>query len=166
VLVFFRLNSDLEAVALVLTGAVAAAAGRLVLAHAARLMRGRMSHERRESVGAAQQALLGSRGKTAAGLGLFALSPVPSAQLFVAAGLMTVPLLPLTLAFFCGRLVSYSIYVAGASVAKESLGDALQDSLFSPIGIALQVLMLAGLVALVKVDWTRVIGHRGSGPRA
>jgi hypothetical protein len=64
-------------------------------------------------------------------------SPVPSAQLFVAAGLLTVPLLPLTVAFFCGRLVSRSLYVGAASAASESLGTIVRDSLTSPIGIAL-----------------------------
>ena len=97
--------------------------------------------------------------RAAAGIGLFALSPVPSAQLFVAAGLMTVPLLPLTLAFFSGRLASYSIYIAGASAAKDNLGTVFEDSLTSPAGIGLQVVMLAALVALVRVDWTRVLLH-------
>ncbi len=99
--------------------------------------------------------LTGSRRRTAAGLGLFAISPLPSAQLFVAAGLLTVPLMPLTIAFFTGRLVSYSLYVAAASAAEASLGDVLADVLGSPWGIALQVAMLAALALLLKVDWTR-----------
>ena len=111
VLVFFNLNYDLPAVPLILFGALAAAGGRLVLALTARHFRERFSPERRKQLAAAEQLLVGSRGKAAVGLGLFALSPVPSAQLFVAAGLLTVPLVPLTVAFFAGRLVSYSIYV-------------------------------------------------------
>ena len=130
-----------------------------MLASAARRLRPRLSAQRRESLSAAERVLLGSRRKTLGALGLFALSPVPSAQLFVAAGLMTVPLLPLTLAFFSGRLVSYSIYVAGASAAKDTFGDVITDSLTSPLGIALQVVMLAGLVALLRIDWVRVLGR-------
>src|SRR3954469_6042924 len=75
VLVFYRLNSDLAAVPLVLVGALAAASGRFVLAHAARRFRGRMSKERRESLAVVQERLAGSRSKALAGLGLFALSP-------------------------------------------------------------------------------------------
>jgi uncharacterized membrane protein YdjX (TVP38/TMEM64 family) len=160
VLVFFRLSSDLPAVPLVLFGALAAASGRFVLATVTRHFRGRFSAERRENLQAAEEVLLGSRTKAAAGLGLFALSPVPSAQLFVAAGLLTVPLLPLTAAFFAGRLVSYSLYVAGASAAKDSLGAVLTDAIGSPIGIALQVILLAGLVLLFRIDWTKRLGHR------
>jgi membrane protein YqaA with SNARE-associated domain len=153
VLVFFRLNSDLAAVPLVLGGALAAASGRYVLATGARHSRSRLSAERREHLAAAEELLVGSRRKAAAGLGLFALSPVPSAQLFIAAGLLTVRLLPLTAAFFCGRLVSYSIYVGAASLAKESFGDTLTEAFTSPLGIALQLLMLGMLVVLLRVDW-------------
>jgi hypothetical protein len=77
--------------------------------------------------------------KSIVGLGLFALSPVPSGQLFVAAGLMRVALLPLTVAFFAGRVVSYTIYVTGASAIKDTFGDQVIDSLTSPLGIALQL---------------------------
>ena len=163
VLVFFRLNSDLPAVPLILVGALAAASGRLVLAATTRHFRSRFSAKRRESLQAAEELLVGSRARAAAGLGLFALSPVPSAQLFVAAGLLTVPLVPLTAAFFVGRLVSYSLYVAAASAAKDSLGDVLADAIGSPIGIAVQVLMLAGLVLLVRVDWTKRLPRRSEG---
>jgi membrane protein implicated in regulation of membrane protease activity len=69
VLVFFNLNYDLPAVPLVLFGALAAA-GRLVLALGARHFRARFSPERREKLVAAEQVLVGSRSKAAAGLGL------------------------------------------------------------------------------------------------
>lgn len=160
VLVFFRLNSDLPAVPLVLLGALAAASGRFVLAKATRHFRGRFSAERRENLRAAEELLVGSRAKAVAGLGLFALSPVPSAQLFVAAGLLTVPLLPLTAAFFAGRLVSYTLYVTAASAAKDSVGQVLGDAIGSPLGIALQLGMLAGLVLLLRLDWAALLARR------
>lgn len=149
VLVFFSLDFDLPAVPLVLGGALAAAAGRFVLATVTRRLRPRLSAARRQRLDQAQAALSSDRRRTAAGLGLFALSPVPSGQLFVAAGLMTVPLLPLTAAFFAGRLVSYSIYVSVASVAEKNLGDLTLDALTSPLGLALQLLMLIALGALL-----------------
>ncbi|HEU5254272.1 MAG TPA: hypothetical protein VFU16_13205 [Solirubrobacterales bacterium] len=149
VLVFFSLDFDLPAVPLVLGGALAAASGRFVLANGARRLRPRLSAARRERLDRAEAALRGDRSRTAAGLGLFALSPVPSGQLFVAAGLMTVPLLPLTAAFFAGRLVSYSIYLSAATVAERNLGDVVTEALTSPLGIGLQLLMLAALAVLL-----------------
>jgi membrane protein YqaA with SNARE-associated domain len=157
VLVFFRLNSDLDLVPLVLGGAVAAASGRLVLANGAHALRGRFSPQRLERLAAARTALTADRRRAAGGLAVFAVSPIPSAQLFVAAGLLAVPLLPLTAAFFVGRLVSYSIYAGGATLVETSLEGTFTDAFRSPLGIALQVLMLLGLVALVRVDWIRLL---------
>ena len=163
VLVFCVFNFDLEPVVLVPAGAVAAASGRLTLAYGARRFRGRLSPRRIESLTAARDYLTQSRARAGAALSLYALSPVPSAQLFIAAGLLAAPLVPLTLAFFGGRLVSYSIYVGAATAAGEGLGSILEDSLTSPLGIALQLLLLAGLVALVSVDWVRVIRRLSPG---
>jgi membrane protein YqaA with SNARE-associated domain len=160
VLVFFRLESGLAPVPLVLLGAVAAACGRLVLAYGARAFRGRLSEQRIESLGAVQEAIAGSRRGSLVALALFALSPLPSAQLFIAAGLLNERIVPLTLAFFVGRLVSYSLYVAAASAVKQSLGHILGQAFTSPLGIALQIVMLGLLVALLKVDWARIIMKR------
>lgn len=157
VLVFFRLQSHIPAVPLVLIGALAAASGRLVLAFGSRRFRDRLSAERLEHLGAARDAVTGGPKRALAGLGLFALSPIPSAQLFVAAGLVAAPIVPLTAAFFAGRLVSYSLYVTLASVAKHNLGSIITKAFTSPLGIALQVTMLAGLVALVRVDWATIL---------
>jgi membrane protein YqaA with SNARE-associated domain len=162
VLVFFRLHSHIPAVPLVACGAVAAASGRFLLAHGSRHFRGRLSPKRVESLNAVQRVVAGSRRRALAGLGLFALSPLPSAQLFVGAGLLGVSVLPLTAAFFAGRLVSYSIYVAAASAARHSLGSIFGKAFLSPWGIALQVVMLVALVALLRVDWAKLIARRES----
>lgn len=154
-LVFFSLDFDLPAVPLVLGGALAAASGRYLLARGARALRPRFSAARLARLARAETELRRNRARSLAGLGLFALSPVPSGQLFVAAGLMTVPLLPLTAAFFAGRLVSYSIYVSVAHVAEQNLGTLALDALTSPLGLALQIAMLAGLAFLLGVGSLR-----------
>jgi hypothetical protein len=90
------------------------------------------------------------------GLGLFALSPLPSAQLFEAAGLARVRLLGFTAAFFAGRLISYSAYALTAKgIQRTTMGGVFRHALTSPLGIALQVAMIALLVALVQVDWDK-----------
>lgn len=163
-LIFVRLKFGIPAAPLVIVGALSSAAGRWVLALAARRFRGHLSPERRASLEAARAALEDRRTGTAAMLGLFLLSPLPSAQLFLAAGVTGVRLRPLVGAFLAGRLVTYSIYVGGASVADRQLGGVLTRGLTSPLGIGLQFLMLGGLVALLRVDWVRVL-QRGSGDR-
>ena len=163
VLVFFSLDFDLPAIPLVLGGALAAASGRFVLANATRRLRPRLSAARIEHLDRAQRALSGNRLRAGAGLGLFAISPLPSGQLFVAAGLMTVPLLPLTVAFFAGRLVSYSLYVGAATIAERSFGSLLLDALTSPLGMVVQVAMLIGL-ALLAGGVNPASGRRDRGP--
>jgi uncharacterized membrane protein YdjX (TVP38/TMEM64 family) len=161
VLVLYRLQSDLHPVVLVAVGAVAAALGRFALAHATRLVRHRLSSDRRESLDALAKSIERRRHASIIGLVLFALSPVPSAQLFEAAGLSGVKLPRLVLAFFAGRVVSYSLYVSGASAVKETdFGDVLRKSLTSPIGVGIQLLLLAGVVAVGRIDWRK---HVASG---
>jgi hypothetical protein len=163
VLVFCQLTFGLEPLILVPAGALAAAAGRIALALGARTFRGRLGADSLANLDAARSLLVADRRRVLAGLGLFALSPIPSAQLFVAAGLMQVRLVPLTLAFFAGRLVSYSLYVGGATLASDTLDELIRSSLGSPLGIVLQLLMLAGLVALVRVDWAGLLRAHGAG---
>lgn len=152
VLVLFRLNSDLPVVPLVVVGAVAAASGRFVLATATRALRRRLSAERTARLESWRQEILKRRAGVIAGLALFAVSPLPSGQLFVGAGLIDVPLVPCTLAFFSGRIVSYAVYVGGASLVARSYGDVATDALRSPSGIALQLVftLAVALVPFVK----------------
>jgi hypothetical protein len=159
VLVLFSLHGDYSTPALVLVGAAAAASGRLLLAHGTRQLRRFFPERQRKNLEVAGEALAERRGRALAGLALFAVSPVPSAQLFEAAGLLhTARLLPLTAAFFAGRLVSYALYVGGSTALKGTdAGQVLLSSLTSPWGVAFQVAMLAGLVLLARVDWARLL---------
>jgi uncharacterized membrane protein YdjX (TVP38/TMEM64 family) len=160
ILVWFEIARDLDPVALVVIGATAATLGRVVLAIGASAFRGRLSDRRRKGLDAARAVLAGSRRRSAAGLGLFLLSPLPSAQLFVAAGLMAAPLRPLAAVFLAGRLVSYSIYVGAGRAAEASIGEVIDSAFRSPFGIALQILMLAALMLLLRIDWVKVVAGR------
>ena len=160
VLVFFRLQSGLNPVVLVLEGAVAATLGRSLLALGCRRFRSRIPAERIANLGAAKEALTQTKAGPLAGAALFAVSPLPSAQLWEAAGLVDVPLRPLALAFFSGRLVSYSVSVAGASALKHTdFGQVLVSSFKSPVGLVVQLAMLGGVFALDRVDWAK-LAHR------
>src|SRR5690242_12202790 len=95
VLVLLSLHTDLSSPVLVVVGALSAAAGRLLLARGTRLFSDRLSDRTRTNLEAASELVTRRRGRAVAALALFALSPVPSAQLFEAAGLMKVRLVPL-----------------------------------------------------------------------
>ncbi|WP_226794201.1 hypothetical protein [Altererythrobacter sp. CC-YST694] len=163
IIVLYGLNSDLPVPAIILVGALAAASGRFLLAHAFRLLGRHVSEKTRANLAAAREAFERNRKGGIAALGLFALSPLPSAQLFEAAGLAGMRLAGFTAAFFAGRIVSYSIYAFSAKeVRQSSFGDLLAANLSSPLGIALQLAMIAALVALARLDWAKLLA-RGKG---
>jgi uncharacterized membrane protein YdjX (TVP38/TMEM64 family) len=161
ILVLYSLNTQMPTTAVVLTGATAAALGRYLLATGFRLIRSKLSARSRDNLDAARELIEQSKGKTVLALALFVISPLPSAQLFEAVGLMRVRLLPFTVAFFAGRLVSYFIYASTAAKIRESsVGDAFRRAISEPVGIAVQILVIALLVALTRVHWARFLSHQ------
>ncbi|OYY91591.1 MAG: hypothetical protein B7Y45_03135 [Sphingomonas sp. 28-66-16] len=163
IIVLYGLGTHMPTVAIILTGALAAALGRFALAHAFRLLGRRVPQRIRGNLAAAREALERNKRGGLLALGLFALSPLPSAQLFEAAGLARVRLAAFTAAFFGGRLVSYSIYAFTAKgMQKTSMGEEFLKSFTSPASIAIQLLMIAALFALIRVDWRKRLGGNGA----
>lgn len=163
ILVFTRLHWHLNPVALVVLGAIAASSGRYLLAVGARRFSGRLPARMRSNLEEARALLDRKRASTLAVFALFVVSPLPSAQLFVAAGFLDLDLRLFTLAFFVGRLVSYSLYVGLAVVADRQFGNVLTNLFGSPWSIALQVVLLAAVCLLPLIDWRKVL-HRRSPP--
>lgn len=160
-LVLFRLHSHLNPVALVIVGALASTSGRALLAKGTYLLRSKISEKTRANLEAAKEILNKRPRNHIIGMALFALSPLPSAQLFEAAGLISLRLWPLSIAFFCGRLVSYSLFVAGASTLKaQGLSDLILNNLKSPVAIVLEVAMLAGVYLLTRINWIEIMNKR------
>lgn len=151
--VFFALNWHLPLIPLVVIAAVASGAGRYLLATATHRVGDHLDTRRRANLRTAGEYLTHRRGRTFAVLGVFLVSPLPSAQMFEAAGLMGLRLLPLTAAHVVGRTVSFTIYVGATGVAERSLGNTLVSSLTSPSGIAIQIALLAAIVMLARIDW-------------
>lgn len=161
IIAIYGLNSSLPMIGIVLTGALAAALGRFLLAYGFRRLGGYLPEKRRRNLAAARAALESRRRNVLLTLGLFALSPLPSAQLFEAAGLAGVRLFGFTVAFFVGRTVSYSIYAATAKGIRGSrIGDVFADTLSSAWGIGLQIIMIAALVAFARIDWPRLLNGK------
>lgn len=155
ILVFFVLTKHPAPYLLIPIGVLAAVTGRAFLAQVFRRLRSRLPARYVANMSAAGEALTKSRGRSTAVLLLFLVSPLSSAQLFEAAGLMEkIKLRPLLIAFGVGRVVSYSIYVTGAHALKAtSLGALFEKYLTSPQAIALEILLVLGLVALGNINW-------------
>ena len=154
-LVWFELSFELSAFWLVAVGVASATAGRTVLAFYMRRSTRWMPAAYVANMETAGAAITKTRGRTLATLALFFFSPLSSAQLFAAAGIMkTMRIRPLMLAFALGRTVTYSFYVAGAhAVKKSSVGDIVLEQLRSPWAIVVQVLMVLLVVLLGMKRW-------------
>ena len=158
VLVFFRFRyGDISVVALIIGGALAAVSGRFLLARAFRAFGRKLPAKRTESLEVLGRLLGESRGGLVSSFIFFAVAPVPSAQMFEAAGLARIRLAPILGAFFFGRLASYSLYVGAASAGHQSVSKLFRKGFTSPQAIAIQLIALAVLVVVVKVDWPSAI---------
>jgi uncharacterized membrane protein YdjX (TVP38/TMEM64 family) len=162
-LVLFSLNTELHPIVIVAVGAIFAGTGRYLLARATGLFRNRISKKSLSNLEAAQTLLTENTSRKLLTIGMFVLSPLPSAQLFEAAGLMGVRLLPLTIAFFSGRIVTYNFYVFGASELKaHGIGDLITKEFTSVWAILFQVVMMASVVLITRIDWKRFLPTKPS----
>jgi membrane protein YqaA with SNARE-associated domain len=158
IIVLYSLNSALPMPMIVVTAAAAAALGRYLLARASRHIAHRLPQRIQRNLEVAREALERRRGNRLLELGVFALSPVPSAQLFEAAGIARLRLLPLTLAFFVGRAGFYSAYAITARQVREtSLGEALGEGFTNPFALAVQLVVIVLLILLIRLDWAKLL---------
>jgi len=162
-LVLFSLNTELHPIVIVAVGAIFAGTGRYLLARATGLFRNRISKKSLSNLEAAQTLLTENTSRKILTIGMFVISPLPSAQLFEAAGLMGVRLLPLTIAFFSGRIITYNFYVFGASELKaHGIGDLITKEFTSVWAILFQVVMIASVVLITRIDWKRFLPTKPS----
>lgn len=163
IIVFYAVKSDLPLYAIVLVGASAAASGRFLLAYSFRFLGNQVPVSIRENLAAARLLFLRKRRNAYLGLMLFALSPIPSAQLFEAAGLTKISLAHFTLAFFAGRLVSYGLYAGTAMQLKQtSLMEHFTQMFSEPAAIALEIAMIVSLVGFTKIPWKKILDRKES----
>ena len=155
VLVYARLRWHLNPVALIGLGALSATLGRYVLASATRRLRGWFPQRSRANLATLAERLTRRRGVVAGFVTLFVISPLPSAQLFSAAGLLDLSLVPLCAGFLAGRLITYSLYVTTTIVIESQVRGVLANVWGQPWWIALQILLLAGVVVLPAIPWGR-----------
>ena len=161
ILVFYKLNSNLNSIAIVVIGVMAAAAGRYLLAAGVRTIRHKLKEKYIKNLELVRSHLVRGKESYVVYFLFFVISPLPSAQVFEAAALMNLRLIPITVAFMIGRTISYSASVFGASTLKQhAMGAVLVNSIKSPWGIALQLICIFVLYLLFKIDWSKRISRK------
>jgi len=159
ILVFFALKHDLQPTVLVPLGVIGATSGRAVLAYTFRAIRQWLPKGYVANMEAIGLYITGHSGRAYGLMTLFFISPISSAQLFEGAGIIkSIKLKPLLLVFAGGRLISYSLYVSSAhALQATSVGQLITKDMTSPKAIAVQALLVLGLVALGNVKWAKIL---------
>lgn len=154
-LVFLLINHDVNPLALVIIGVLGATTGRAILAWYFRKFAHLIPSTFATNMEYAGRYIESRPDRRYAVLALFLISPISSAQLFEAAGMMkTIKLKPLLAAFALGRTFSYSTYVTGTvALAATTFGEVLIAEIKSPLAIGIQLAMIAGFIFLGLIDW-------------
>lgn len=133
VLVFFYLTYHLYPPYVVLIGAVTATLGRVFLYYLAQTQLKRFLTKKMKDNYAHLAKFVNTRQKISIPLFFtYAFLPIPSNQVYIAAGVSGIRLKFIATIFFIGRLISYSLWIGTAHVAFKSL-DGIFGSHYSHI---------------------------------
>jgi len=149
--------SDISLVIFSIMAAIAATAGRSILALLSKkIIRNKLLNETAiQNIDALKDGIEKRKVFTAGFFLLFAFSPFPSGQLFLAYGLTSLKLWIATVPFFIGRAVSYTFWAYSASEVSERL-DVLNlqsGSYFSTYFILAQIVAFMMVYLFIKLDW-------------
>ncbi|MDO8506648.1 MAG: hypothetical protein Q7S41_03465 [Candidatus Limnocylindria bacterium] len=159
ILAFAHLTLGASVLPLAVGGAFAAAGGRVTLALAARrwgtLL---LSAERRASLTELGLWLERRAGwAVPAAVLIYSFGPIPSNQLFVAAGLTRMGLGRIASAFLTGRLISYPLWIGAARIAVDRIDELFAQRWLNVTALGVDVALIGVLIAFTRVDWMRVI---------
>lgn len=149
---------------LALIGAVAATAGRLVLAKLARvIIRQRfLSGDTKRNIDAIREYLEGRETLTFSLMLFYAFSPLPSNFVFLAYGLTDMDLKYIAVPFLIGRAVSYSLWGHGSSALSHwlDMGSGSATPYFTVYLIVSQAILLYLVYLFTKIDWRALITEK------
>ena len=166
VVTFFLIAFSLPVWPLAIGCAFASTAGRCGLYYlSARLGRQLLSDQKQRNVAALGNWLNQRPGwRGVVDVLIYSLGPIPSNDLFIAAGLSGAKLWLVALGFLTGRMVSYPLLALAAKGANDQLGGILTRQWHDPKWLALELLSIAGIWLFSRIDWARVL-HMPVPPR-
>lgn len=154
VLAFFRIQYGLPILPLTLGGALFSGLGRIVLARGSTLFKRRF--RRSEAELDELKAYLDAR-RNYVGLAtlLYCLMPLPTNNLFIAAGLVEVSLVRVMGGFWAGRVIADTFYVWTTDQAFSSFQSVFEEFYRDWTVVLVQSLSLAGALLLLLLPWPR-----------
>jgi membrane protein YqaA with SNARE-associated domain len=156
---FFRIHYGLPVWLLAPGGAVCSTAGRCLLALGSRRLGGRFLPEKERKNVTDLGVFIRRKRLSFLGILFYAFGPIPSSHLFIAAGLAKLNLKVVAAAFFLGRLVSYTVLVAGAGAVGDQLIPLFKEQFSGWIAYATAAFAVIFVIVLVKINWRKTLGR-------
>jgi hypothetical protein len=169
VLSFIAVRYNVNILILSVVGALAATLGRLTLAKLSKLIiRQRiLSQSGRDNIDHLRARLQDKTKLTFGVFLIYAFSPFPSNQLFIAYGLTALHLGLVAVPFLLGRLVSYTFWALTASgVAHWMAYESIRTrSFFGYYFLATQLFTVVTIYLFTKLDWLKLLDQKKLGFR-
>jgi hypothetical protein len=155
VLAFFYIKFDLPLLLLTIPGAIVSGLGRLLLAKGSTLFKRRLLTGQEADLQELGRFLEEHRNYVGLTVFLYALSPFPTNNLFIAAGMTEVGMTRVMVGFCCARILANTFWVWTTNRVFESLGGLFQATFGSWVALVLQIASLSSIVMLYKLPWAR-----------
>jgi len=156
VMAFFYIQFDLPLLILTLGGAIVSGLGRLVLAKGSALVKRRFMRRGEQNELDELGAFLDERRRYLMPTTfLYALTPLPTNSLFVAAGLTDVSLPWVLAGFWCARMIADTLFVWASDRVFDDIGDVLGGPYGGWPGVLLQIAGVISIVVLYRLPWAR-----------
>jgi hypothetical protein len=155
VMAFFYIQFDLPLLVLTVGGAIVSGFGRYALARESTWVKDRFMRDKTQDLDELG-AWLETRGRfIAPSVFGYSLLPLPTNNLFVAAGLAEVNMRWVLLGFWCARIPADTFFVWTTDRVFESLGDVFRGAFGSWLAIVLQLAGAVGIIVLYRLPWAR-----------
>lgn len=154
VMAFVYIQYDVPLLPLTIGGAIVSGLGRLLLAKGSGWFSRRFMTSRHDDLDMLGRYLERNRRVAAPATFAYTLTPLPTNNLFIAAGMVGVNLAWVLTGFWAGRILADTFWVWTTERVFSSLGEVFEGAFATPWAITLQALSLASVAALYALPWS------------
>lgn len=155
VMAFFYIQFDLPLLPLTIGGALVSGLGRMLLARGSGWFSRRYMRGSRDDLDLLGRYLARYKHVAAPATFVYTLSPLPTNNLFIAAGMVGINLLWVLVGFWAGRMIADTFWVWTTERVFTSLRDVFTGAFNTPWAIALQLLSAALVAVLCLLPWAK-----------
>lgn len=158
ILTYLTARFDLFILPTIVIGAIAAVSGRVVLALLARyFFRGFLPKKTQVNLDSLGIYLKHNKKWTLPFILAYAFSPIPSNQLFMAAGLSGFDIKYLATSFFVGRMLSYSIWVSAGTFISEFLKRIFAKNHSLVCSLLIEIVGFVFIYLISIIPWKKLL---------